>query len=91
MMGMRSSNTAFTNALLSTPVFDKEVEKNLGATINQITNGMFKNMHFMFPNEEEQIKIGDYFSNLDNLITLHQRKLDHLQNRKKALLQQMFV
>ncbi len=72
MTGMRSSNSSFTNALLSTPVFDKEVGKNLGATINQITNGMFQNMHFMFPNEEEQIKIGDYFSNLDNLITLHQ-------------------
>jgi type I restriction enzyme S subunit len=31
------------------------------------------------------------FANLDNLITLHQRKLEHLQQQKKALLQQMFV
>ncbi|SFR80902.1 restriction endonuclease subunit S [Anaeromicropila populeti] len=91
MTGMRSSNSFFTNALLSTPVFDKEVGKNLGATINQITNGMFQNMHFMFPNEEEQIKIGDYFTQLDNLITLHQRKLDKLQNIKKAYLNEMFI
>lgn len=39
----------------------------------------------------EQEKIGSFFKNIDNLITLHQRKLDHLKDRKKALLQQMFV
>lgn len=43
------------------------------------------------PKMEEQEKIGTYFSNLDNLITLHQRKLDHLKEQKKALLQQMFI
>ena len=40
--------------------------------------------------EEERI-IGDFFVGFDNLITLHQRKLEHLQLQKKALLQQMFV
>lgn len=40
---------------------------------------------------EEQEKIGSYFKELDNLITLHQRKLEHLQQQKKGLLQQMFV
>lgn len=43
------------------------------------------------PGVEEQEKIGAYFANLDNLITLHQRKLDHLKEQKKGLLQQMFV
>lgn len=43
------------------------------------------------PKKEEQIKIGKYFQNLDNLITLHQRKLKHLQKLKKGLLQQMFI
>jgi type I restriction enzyme S subunit len=43
------------------------------------------------PETEEQQKIGTFFTNLDNLITLHQRKLEHLQEQKKALLQQMFV
>ena len=42
-------------------------------------------------NINEQQKIGQYFSNLDSLITLHQRKLDHLKEQKKGLLQQMFV
>ena len=43
-----------------------------------------------FPSLEEQSKIGSYFINLDNLITLHQRKLTHLQAKKKSLLQKMF-
>lgn len=40
---------------------------------------------------DEETIIGDFFARFDNLITLHQRKLDHLQLQKKALLQQMFV
>ena len=42
------------------------------------------------PNLEEQKKIGEYFSNLDNLITLHQRKYDKLTNVKKSMLEKMF-
>ncbi len=42
-------------------------------------------------NMEEQRKIGEYFFNLDNLITLHQRKLDLLKEQKKGFLQKMFV
>lgn len=41
--------------------------------------------------EDEQSSIGEYFESVDNLITLHQRKLDELKNMKKTLLQQMFV
>ena len=40
---------------------------------------------------EEQVKIGNFIKEFDKFITLHQRKLDHLQLQKKALLQQMFV
>lgn len=39
----------------------------------------------------EQEKIGSFFKNIDNLITLHQRKLEKLQNLKKAYLNEMFV
>ena len=41
--------------------------------------------------EKEQRQIGAFFQQLDSLITLHQRKLDHLKQMKKGLLQQMFV
>ena len=44
-----------------------------------------------FPKIEEQIKISRYLDNLDNLIILHQRKLEKLQNLKKAFLEKMFV
>ena len=47
-------------------------------------------MTFLFPYIEEQEKIGAYFSQLDRLITLHQRKLETLQKMKKSLLQKMF-
>ena len=44
-----------------------------------------------YPSLDEQKEIGDYFKRLDNLITLHQSKLDDLKELKKGLLQQMFV
>ena len=45
----------------------------------------------LFPSYEEQCQIADFFSRLDTLITLHQRKLETLQKMKKSLLQKMFV
>ena len=42
------------------------------------------------PSIQEQIKIGRYFDNLDNLITLHQRKYNKLLNVKKSMLEKMF-
>ena len=45
---------------------------------------------YMPQNSAEQKCIGDYFANLDNLITLHQRKLDKLTNVKKSMLEKMF-
>ena len=45
----------------------------------------------LFPEKEEQEKIGTYFSNLDHLITLHQRKCDELKKMKKYMLQNMFI
>ena len=47
---------------------------------------------FSFPElVKEQASIGLFLIEVDNLITLHQRKLDELKNMKKTLLQQMFV
>ncbi|MBY5030695.1 restriction endonuclease subunit S [Streptococcus suis] len=45
----------------------------------------------LLPTLPEQEAIGSFFSDLDQLITLHQRQLDHLKLLKKALLQQMFI
>ena len=90
MTGIRSEHPSFLNALLNTPHFDKEVEMNMGATINQITGYMFSKMEFMVPSPDEQDAIGEYFKKLDNLITLHQRKQNQLKNVKKSMLEKMF-
>ena len=49
-----------------------------------------REMDFATPSLEEQAKIGEYFTNLDNLITLHQRKCDEIKEIKKFMLQNMF-
>ena len=49
------------------------------------------NLDIAIPSFNEQEQIGAYFSNLDNLITLHQRELEKLQNIKKSMLEKMFV
>ena len=45
----------------------------------------------LYPNYEEQQKIGQFFTNLDNLITLHQSKLEELKELKKGFMQNMFI
>ena len=92
MTGLRSPSPKFLNALLDTQQFNVEIQKNLGATINQITTGEFKKMQFTVPtDEDEKEKIGSFFQELDDTITLHQRKLDLLKETKKGFLQKMFV
>ena len=50
----------------------------------------FLTMDFVYPMQDEQTKIANYLDTLDNLITLHQRKYDKLQNIKKSMLEKMF-
>ncbi|MDU7058407.1 MAG: restriction endonuclease subunit S, partial [Ligilactobacillus salivarius] len=50
-----------------------------------------KKQKLSIPVIEEQTKISNFLQHFDSLITLHQRKLDHLELMKKGLLQQMFV
>ncbi len=61
------------------------------STIPQINNKHIEPYLLLIPSLEEQHKIGSFFKQLDGTIALHQRKLSHLQQQKKALLQQMFV
>ena len=50
-----------------------------------------EDIEISMPSLYEQQKIGSYFQSLDNLITLHQRKVEKLKNLKKSMLQKMFV
>ena len=62
-----------------------------GTMMNELViDDLFK-QSIAVPQEAEQQAIGYFFSHLDTLITLHQRKLELLQNIKKSLLDKMFV
>ena len=66
-------------------------QKASGSTFLEISGKGLAAGEFAFPSKDEQTAIGSMFKQLDNLITLHQRELDHVKELKKGLLQQMFV
>ena len=61
-----------------------------GSTIKRLYNDNFLKTEFYMPSVAEQEKIGEYFANLDHLITLHQRKYERLVNVKRSMLVKMF-
>ena len=63
---------------------------NTGMAMPKLNKETCKGIPIMCPNYDEQKKIGNYFRKFDTLIALHQRKLEHLQEQKKGLLQKMF-
>lgn len=71
--------------------FDLEKRKAPGGTIKTITKEALSDFAISLPNKKEQNKIASFLSIMDNLINLHQRKLEKLQNLKKAYLNEMFV
>jgi type I restriction enzyme S subunit len=62
-----------------------------GSTIKRLYNKDILETPINLPSIKEQIKIGDYFQNLDKIITLHQTELEKLSHLKKACLEKMFV
>ena len=60
-------------------------------TVGTYTIESGKKTPISLPNQIEQAKVGEFFQQLDNLITLHQRELEKLQNIKKSMLKKMFV
>ena len=61
-----------------------------GGTRQRVSRSNLSDINIMSPKKIEQDKIGLFFEYVDNLITLHQRKLEHLNLKKKALLQKLF-
>ena len=62
-----------------------------GTTVESVDFSKMRDMVLLTPSLPEQQRIGHYFARLDNLITLHQRKLELLRNIKKSMLDKMFV
>ncbi|WP_270332012.1 restriction endonuclease subunit S, partial [Streptococcus infantarius] len=71
--------------------FIDEARKAPGGTIKTITKVALSDFDLMLPNYDEQKKLGVFLVSIDNLITLHQRKLDKLKTLKKAMLEKMFI
>ena len=65
--------------------------KATGGTIKHLNQNILVDFPVKLPSKSEQQKIGSYFSHLDSLISLQQRKLEKLKNIKKSLLEKMFV
>ena len=78
----------FTESML----WSEKMKKQAAAGTMQIVNKTeFSELETRVPDFQEQEKIGSFFSGLDSLITLHQRKLDMLMKTKQSMLQQMFI
>ena len=90
MTGVRSNQPDFLNALLDSYKFNQEIEKNLGATINQITTGAFRKMEFSLPSLPEQTHLGLFFRRLDSQIAESRAVLEKSRQLKKAMLAKMF-
>ena len=81
-------NLDFVNSIFQR-VNWKKYDESTG--VPSLSKTVINKVPVIVPSEDEQVKIGTFFANIDHLITLHQRKLEHLQEQKKSLLQQMFV
>ena len=87
----KSGDLQYVKTYLKGKVVSDYIKKNptIGAQPN-LSLEQVGNLEIALPILDEQKKIGKYFSELDNLITLHQRKLDRLKNIKKSMLDKMF-
>ena len=72
-------------------LMDYVSKKATGGTIKHLNQSILVDFPVAMPKREEQVKISRYFTALDNLITLHQRKCEKLKELKKFMLQNMFV
>jgi len=81
----------FIYRLIQTQQFDDIANQSTGSKMPRADWNLVSNTEFAIPTSQvEQTKIGGYFSTLDNLITLHQRKCDETKELKKYMLQKMF-
>lgn len=87
-----NEDTYFAFTALNNLTFQKQLFENVGSSGQPKFNKTeLKSIQLYMPQNEEQEKIGQYFRDLDHLITLHQHKCEQLQSMKKFMLQNMFV
>ncbi|WNH10549.1 restriction endonuclease subunit S [Thalassobellus suaedae] len=87
----RSDFNTFLFHFFDTEYYNKEIHKNLGATINSINGSNLKKFKVPFPCKDEQTKIANFLSAIDAKINHVSNQLEQTNTFKKGLLQQMFV
>lgn len=87
----KDSETFMSNVLITHGIMKQVAAVKIGGAVPTMTETELKNLTYFAPvQKEEQKKIGDYFTNLDHFITLHQRKCEETKKLKKYMLQKMF-
>ena len=89
-------NEMIEPTFLALSISNGEQQKNLakkaqGKSVVHLHNSDLETVNITYPTIAEQTKIGRYFLDLDNLITLHQRKLEEEKQKKKALMQMLLT
>ena len=85
-------DSIFLYYMFKTQTFRKYGYKvGTGMKVFGISPSNLMKYEFYYPDKKEQQVIGDYFSNLDNLINSYQEKISQLETLKKKLLQNMFI
>ena len=92
VMRAKERTEAFmSNVLITQNIMKQVAAVRIGGAVPTMTETELKNFEYYAPtSDEEKIQIGSFLSNLDNLITLNQRKCDELKELKKYMLQNMF-
>ena len=94
MLVASTNEPEFLNSSMSSPWYVKFINIYVAGgngAIGNLSKRDLDNQEILVPYAIEQQKIGIYFQHLDNLITLHQRKLEKLKNIKKSCLEKMFI
>ena len=87
----RSEHSQYIYQLFQTSMFDRQVQADLGATINSINSKNLLDYKFPFPPPSEQKKIAQILSTWDKSITATEQLLANSQQQKKALMQQLLT
>ena len=87
----KDADSSFLFRLIQGQQFDDVANQSIGTKMPRADwNLVSKTLFFVPPSIDEQTLIGRYFRSIDNLITLHQRKLDKTKKLKKAFLNLIF-
>ena len=92
LMNKTDCDKDFTYVLLSQEILKHTLVEAVGSDQPFISTSKLDGWKMMMPsNMEEQVKIGEYFQNLDHLITLHQCKCDKYSNIKKGMMSDLLT